>query len=476
LQALIDWSYDLLPNVEQALFRRLAVFNGGFTLDAVAGILGVSALDMLDALTELLNKSLIYPLAESKAEPRFAMLQTIHEYALLKLEGNGESAALQRQHSDFYVALAEHALVGLGGPEQQRWIEQLELEHDNLRTAMRWSLADDGDLALRFAIALYRFWYNCGYAGEGLSFIEQALSQSIAQDPWRRMKAMSNAAGLAAELGNLDHAYALYQQSLQLSQQLDDRKSIATAFANLGTLAMERGEYDQARSYYVQSLALRRTLGDINLIARTLRHVGLVEMHQCRYAEAEALVRECLALQRGLGDLHEICISMNSIGGIAIYRGHYAVAQQMLAEALNIARENGDRRNIAVGLNSLAFAAYLTGDYASATTLHRESLTLRREIGYRVGVAESLEGIAMLAMQRDTTLAAQLWGAAERLRREIGAPTIPPDQAIFSPQIERLRQELGEAAFDQALHEGEAMSMDAAVNCALDQALASPPS
>ena len=476
LQALMDWSYDLLPDVEQALFRCLAVFNGGFTLDAVAGILGVPALDVLDVLTELLNKSLIYPLAESKTEPRFAMLQTIREYALLKLAGSGESATLQRQHSDFFLALAEHAHMELGGPEQQRWIAQLELEHDNLRTAMRWTLADDGDLALRFAVALYRFWYNCGYASEGLSFIEEALSQNTAQDPGRRMKAISSAAGLAAELGNLDQAYALFQQSLHLGQQLDDHKSIATAFANLGTLAMERGEYDQARSHYEQSLKLRRTLGDINSIARALRHLGLVELHQCHYAEAEALVSECLALQRGLGDLHEICISMNSIGGIAIYSGHYAVAQQMLAEALIIARENGDRRNIAVGLHSLAFAAYLTGDYAKAATLQRESITLRREIGYRVGVAESLEGIAMLAVQRDTTLAVQLWGAAQHLRREIGSPTILPDRAIFDPQIERLLSELGEVAFDQALHEGAAMSMDAAVNFALDRALANPPS
>ncbi len=266
LRHTIAWSYDLLNAQEQRLFRRLAVFMGGWTLEAAEAVstaVGDTDADVLEGMASLLDKSLLQRTERDGEEPRFAMLETIREYGLEVLASGGEAQATRAAHAAYYLALAEQAEPQLSGPQQLSWFERLEREHDNLRAALSWFLeqgaaGQNNKLALRLGGALSQFWWLRGYVSEGWHWLERALEISRGVRSAVRAKALVGAGQLATLQDDFGQAEALYAEGLALYREQGDRRGSATALSRRGYATMMRSNYAQARALLEEALALFR--------------------------------------------------------------------------------------------------------------------------------------------------------------------------------------------------------------------------
>ena len=479
LRSLIDWSYDLLHESEKALLCRLSVFAGGWTLPAAEAACdgeGVEKEDMLDTLTSLADKSLV-GIEERKGATRYRLLETVRQYARDRLRESDEEAQWRGRHLAYFLALAEEAEPQLRGADQQAWLDQLETEHDNLRSALGWSAAAGGDDAsgLRLAGALCRFWSTRGYLGEARGWVSGLLAAATGgRDAAARAKALNGAGGLARHQGDNAAARALYEQSLAIYRELGDRQRIAVSLNNLGVVADNQGDYSAARALHEESLAIQRELGDKWSIATSLYNLGVLANDQGDYPAAHALHEESLAIRRELGDWQGIGDSLNSLGVSADERGDYAAARALFEESLAIQRELGDRQSMAASLSALGNVASTQGDNASARALHEETLTIYRELGDQRGIARSLLGLADVAFAfACPARAACIWAGAERLRETIGEKLPPSYIAGYDRQVAAARAAIGDdATFDLAWQEGRAMTLERAIEYALNNPVA----
>jgi predicted ATPase/DNA-binding winged helix-turn-helix (wHTH) protein len=474
LRATLDWSYDLLREAEKTLFGRVAVFSGGWTLEAAKQVCiraDVDEFEALELLTSLADKNLIVA-EEQHSATRYRMLETVREYARERLLESGEEAQWQSRHLAHFAAVAEEAAPHLRGADQQAWLDRLDAEHDNLRSALAWSSGAGGNAAggLALAGALWRFWYTRGYAGESRGWLSKLLSVGPGgQAAAARAKALHGASALAWQQGDYPAARTLGEESLALVRELGDLSGIAASLDNLATLAYGEGDYASCRALYEESLAIFREVHDRWGTAATLDNLGTAVSVQGDYAFARALHEESLAIRRELGDRRGIAFSLGNLGTLACNERRYPAARVLLEEALTIFQELGDRRCIALCLNNLGTVARDQGDYPVARALCEESLALRRELGDRRGVAESLEELGYCAFALvGSGRSARIWGAAERLREEIASPIVPPDRPQYDRQVAAARAATGDdAAFDLAWQEGRAMTLDQAVEYAL---------
>jgi predicted ATPase/class 3 adenylate cyclase len=443
LQAMLDWSYELLKEQERTLLHRLSVFAGGWTLEAAEAVCsgeGIEDWEVLDLLTSLVDKSLVvFEELEGEAGGRYRLLETLRHYAKERLRETGEEPELQGQHLKFFLALAEEAEPHLTDAEQSVWLDRLETEHENLRSALEacYAIGKAGaESGLRLCGALARFWWVRGYLSEGRVWTAEALSQASTEErtQWR-----------------------------------------AKALNGAGLLAYSQGDFPSARSLYEQSLSIRQEIGDRWGIASSLNNLGGVAQHQGDYASAQAFYEESLAMKREIGDQWGIAASLNNLGLVAYSQGDYALAQAFHEQSLAIFREVGDRGRIALALGNLGDVAGNLGDYHAARTFHEQSLAIRREIGDRRGIAYALEGFAALASaQEQPERAARLWGAEEALREEMGAPLSPSEREEYDRKIAEARAALGEDAFSAAWMEGRAMTQEQAIEYALAFEISTP--
>jgi predicted ATPase/class 3 adenylate cyclase/DNA-binding CsgD family transcriptional regulator len=449
LRGAISWSYDLLSAGEQTLFRRLAVFVGGCRLAAAETVCNgqtLQGLNVMDGILSLVNKTLLQQEAEADGTPRFAMLETLREYALDCLAASGELEAVRQRHAACFLALAEEAEPKLTGPEQKQWLDRLETEHDNLRAALGWLEESRAvEAGWQLGGALWRFWSMRGYLREGRERLAALLALAGEELPSERCMAAR-----------------------------------AKALKAAGTLAAEQGDYVAAHARYEESLAIRRELGDKLEIANLLSNQGIVARYQGNYAAARALYEESLAIRRELGDRWGIATSLNALGLLAHYQGDNAAARRFLGESLTIRRELGDAWAIANSLSSLGDVVLDQGDYATARALLRESLAINQELGDRWAIAYVLEEFAGLAaVQGQPARSLRLAGAAAALREAIGSPRSPIDQAQLEHKLAPARQALGEATAAATWAEGQAMQLAQAVAYALAEAaehvVAAPP-
>jgi predicted ATPase/DNA-binding winged helix-turn-helix (wHTH) protein/Tfp pilus assembly protein PilF len=476
LRSLIDWSYDLLHEAEKALLCRLSVFAGGWTLAAAEAVCdgeGVEKEDVLDILTSLGDKSLVGT-EERSGATRYGLLETVRQYARDQLREGGDVTQWRSRHLAHFIAVAEEAEPQLRGADQQAWLDQLETEHDNLRSALGWSAAAGGDDAggLRLAGALCRFWSVRGYLGEGRGWVSGLLAAATGrQAAAARAKALNGAGGLARHQGDNAAARALFEQSLAIYRELGDRQRIAFSLNNLGVVADDQGDYPAARALHEESLAIQRELGDKWSIAMSLHNLGVLASDQGDHRAARALHEESLAIRRELGDWQGIGDSLNSLGSSASEQGDYAAARALFEESLAIQRELGDRQSMALSLSALGNVASAQGDNASARALHEETLTIYRELGDRRGIARSLVGLAYVAFAlAGPGRAARIWAGAERLRETIGEKLPPSDCAGYDRQIAAARAAIGDdATFDLAWQEGRAMTLERAIEYALNK-------
>ena len=514
LRSSIDWSYDLLRESEQALLCRVSVFAGGWTIAAAEQVCigdGIDEGAVLDLLSSLADKSLVMT-EERNGATRFRLLETMRQYAGERLREHGEDAHWRKRHFAYFLAVVLEAETHLRGADEQAWLDRLEVEHDNLRSALAWSSGAGGDAAggLRLAGAFWRFWLLRGYLSEGRGWLSDLLAIAAGgEDPAARAKALNGAGVLACQQADFPTARILHEEGLAIRRKLGDRRGIAVSLHNLGLVACDQGDYPSARALHEESLAVFRELGERPGIAHSLNNQGDVAYHQGDYDFARTLYEESQAIHRELGDkwgigitmhnlanvvfqqgdclrgqaLHEeslairrelgdrggVAQSLNSLGTLARDRGDFPSAKAFFEKSEAILREMGDRWSIAATLHHLGTIAVDQGDPLSARALYMESLSIRREVNDRRGIACSLEGLADVAVAFDESIrAARMWGAAEQLRMEIGAPVQPSECNHYQRQVAAARRAIGDdAAFELAWQVGRAMTLDQAVKYAL---------
>ncbi len=473
LQATLDWSWDLLSAAEPALLLRLSVFAGGWTLEAAEAVCADdtgAAWGVLDLLDGLVNKSLVQ-VDEHEDATRYRLLESVRQYAWQRLVASGTQELLQKRHLAWCLALAEQAEPELRGPAQQKWIERLEREHDNLRLALHWSIQErgDGGAGLRLASALVRFWSIRGHLSEGRRWLESALAQENGAPQADRARAMNGAGSLAASQGDFAQARTLYEGSLALQQALGDRQGAARALTNLGNVAAHQGDYARARVLLEQGLTLRRALDDKPGIALTLDSLGNLAMWEGDYARAQALLEESVTMSRVLRGKRDVAVSLNNLGGVLVLQGEYARAQAVLEESLTLYRPLGDKEGIAVALGSLGTIARRRGDHLQAAALYREVLVLAHELGNKELMAGCLADLAAVAgAQGLSRRAAQLFGVAETLRETIDVPLAPAERPDHDQTVQALRATLGELDTAAAWAAGRALPLEEAIALALE--------
>ena len=469
LRAAMDWSYDLLNEAEQKLFRRLSVFVGGCNLEGVEAVCdtkGDLQLDLLDGMASMVDKSLIQQAETTDGESRFLMLETIRDYALEKLEASGELAATKRAHAAYCLVLAEEETAEQSGAEGADWLGRFLLEHNNFRAALEW-LTESGDAAwgLRLGTALFKFWEAREYLAEGRESLGRLLKLNGAASPSKaRMRALFAAGVLASEQGDYASGESLIRESQNIARQLGDNTGVAVSLNALGVLARDRGNVTLAKSLFEESLALWRDLGDLKAVARALSNLANAVKLQGDYERARALYGECISIFQGLGDRTCVAWSLNYQGDVARAQNDSAVAEKLYEQALAIFRDLGDRWGIAGTLADLGSLAREDRKYARAHSQYRESIRTFQELGHKRGVARLLECFASsAAAQLDGERALRLAGAAAALRQSIGAPLSPTERVKLDASLEPARRTLSNGAGGAAWKKGNAMAIEKAI-------------
>ena len=524
LRKTLMWSYDLLSEAEQRLFRRLAVFVGGCTLQAVEAVcqmLNDAEENVLEGVSSLMDQSLLQQAQPEREEPPLLMLETIREYGLECLETSGEAEATRRAHAAYYLRLAEEAEPHLFGSEQVRWLERLEQEHENLRAALRWCLTgEEREIALRLAGALWPFWWWHGHLREGHTVLTRALASAETVPASVRAKALASAGVLAGVLGDPGQAEALCEESLVLLRELEDLRGmvspllargygamegksnveaarrlaeealaisrrvdfswgLATSLQLLASIADLEGRYAAAHTLAEESLVVSRQVGNTRAIANALGPLAQASLAEGDLLRAHAVLTESLALYRQVGDKRSRAYTLALLGYVAALQGEHAKAHELLEESLEDARNVGDQQGLVCGLYGQALVAFGQGDYPAARELFEQGLMILRQVDYHYTrfVALYLEGLAgVVCAQGNPAWAARLWGVAESLRTTYGVPMPPVMRTIYEQCIASARAQLGAQAFVAARAEGRTMTAEQAL-ASLEQAtFPGPPS
>lgn len=468
LRATLDWSYDLLTETEAELLRQLAVFVGGFTLESLEAVAELHSNDsVLEVLSRLVDKSLV--VVEQHETIRYRLLETIREYALEKLHGADESTPLRDRHLGHCLHFMEATEPRLFKAEQGLWMNRLELEHDNLRAALAWSLNSQHiDSGLRLASALLWFWYTHDYWSEGRHWYKQTLHRGGAASDSARAKALYSAAFLATFQNEYQEAETFGEAALALCRELDDARGMGWSLFTLGVAASDQNQLERAETLAQASLALLRQSGDKYEIGFATELLGEIARHRGDYSRARSFVEESLALHREVGNTFGIALELMSLGWVVLLRQDYQHARAFVQESLALWQALGYKRGVALDLWTLGGIERGLGNDALARAHLRQAVILLGQAGDRWLLAYCLEGLAGTAhAQGEFERAARLFGAAEALRQAIGAPLTPADRAEGEKHWQALQALLGDHAFDTAWAAGHALSQTQAVELAL---------
>jgi non-specific serine/threonine protein kinase len=475
LREALGWSFSLLQPAEQVLFRRLALFVGGATLDAVEAVCNSSGdlpVDLLDGMFSLVDKNLVRKEDQPDGETRFKMLETVREYAVEQLANSGDLDSVQQRYAACFLALVERAEPELQGEMRESWLDRLEREHDNLRAVLKWAReSGEVELGLRMAGALWRFWRGRGHWNEGRAWLDGLLAESGPVSPSTRAKGVTGAGLLAWYQGDYGRTDTLCREGLVLYRALDDKHGMAESLQTLGMVAWLLGDYQQAAAHHSEALALRKELGDQVGIASSLGSLGVVARYQGDYDRAVALYEESLSLRRAARDKVGIALSLLTLGVVAVHRGDPHRARAMLEESQSLFQEVADAQGLANVKKSLGDLARYQGDLDRAVATYVESLILSIDPNNRRGIAQAFQGLAGVATARRRFVqAARLFGAAEKARRAIGFALPLDERKEHDRDVAKVRAALGPEALAEAWAAGEAMATQQAVEYALKAA------
>lgn len=401
LEALIDWSYNLLSEKEQILLRRLGIFKGGWMLEAAEAICseeGLEEWEILDLLSSLIDKSLVVPELIGNHQ-RYRFLEMIRQYALDHLSKSGEYENIAKKHFEYYSSMAFNASGELWGPDQRRWLESLQTEHDNLRLALEWTTVDPGraESMLFLSTYLWRFWEVQGYSREGLDWLELALQAGAESPLILRANGLRGAGNLARQQGDYIKAKIYHEQSLSLFEQVQDKLGIARQMDVLGEIQWLKGDPHAAVGYITQSLEFHNEIGNLEGIATSLEHLGVLARDYGNYQYARDVLEESLEKYRELGNDLLTASALNNLGLVAHHLCVYKDAISRYEEALDLYRQLNDRWGLSETLINLATAAKDQGYFQKAVSLYNECLTMKHDLGDKYGFARSLEGQAEVA-------------------------------------------------------------------------------
>jgi predicted ATPase/uncharacterized protein HemY len=506
LRALIDWSWELLTEAEQLLLPRLSVFAGGMTLEAVEAVCagdGLDVYDLLDLLSELVNKSLVIVHREQGQETRYRLLETIRQYAQEKLGPTEQRQTLRQRHLNYFLHLAEQAEPALFGPDQAAWLQRLDQELDNLRLALKWALETDREAGIRLITTVWPFW-DGRYVSTGEAWLVKLLAQAELIAPDINAQAFWVSGRFNYRLGHFDRARLLLEKSLALYRDLGDPQGLArchlfmTQFMELeerqtmlldylahfrasgdklgaaevlrylGGFAGQQNNYEQARLYLRESESLYRELGHLAGIADVLNTLGTLAIWQEDYDGARPLLEEGLAIDDELGSRSSSSILLH-LGILHFRRGDDQRARTYLEKGLSLSQQTGEYPTSCWILAHLGYVCLREGELAQARHFFLKSLHKFREMEYKIGVDFTLEGLASLAVsQKQPARAVRLFAWTEATRAAMQNPRPPSEQADVARDMAAIREMMNEEAYAAAYAEGKAMTMEKAVACALE--------
>jgi non-specific serine/threonine protein kinase len=434
LRTALDWSYALLSEDEQRLVERLSVFRGGTVLEAIEVVCGParSVTPVVDVVQSLAEKSLIAPETEAGGAIRFRQLETVREYAGLRLAQHGTDEDARDQHLEYFAEFSERAEAAWRTPAEPVWFDRLEREHDNVRAALAWSeqCAKRIETGLQLGTALSHFWAVRGYAVEGRRWLEKLLAAPAEVDPAVRAAALYAAAYLAFENGDYARASTWCKDSLALRRKLGDPTGIAISLNQLAIQAASQGRFEEAHAGFEESLATSRAAGAQQTIAAALVNLAMTARHLARFDEASTLLGQSLELFRALGSRTGENRAVHALGNLAVDTQNPLAAREWFAQALTLSVEIQDMSSVARCLESFASLEVEDGDAVRAATLY---------------------------------------GAAEALRQSIGVPATAVSRPAQADRVAKLERRLGHTRFLAAWKHGTAISPERVVHLALGQ-------
>ncbi|MFN8490771.1 MAG: tetratricopeptide repeat protein [Caldilineaceae bacterium] len=431
MQNALTWSYRLLAPVEQQVLARLSVFVGGWTVAASEAVCGVrSNADLAFILQQLVSTSWLLT-EKPNGLRRYRCLEPVRQFVYVQLVASDEQEEIHHRHTAYFLALAEQIATEIPGPQQATWLACLELEYNNLLSALEWSLATGlWETAMRLAAALSGFWMTRGRFSEGRAWLERVLEHGTTAPPALRAQVLNAAGHLASEQNDFVRAQELIEESLALCQKL--------------SVSHQQGE--------------------------VLTNLGLLELFQGRFARAAHQFEAALACYQLFADVSGIAASIQNLGLVALYSGDNAQAATSFTESLRLFRQLGETGAIADALCCMGQLAVNQGDPLRATVLLRESLALLRTLGDTENISDCLKILALSAMsQGSLTRAVRLLAAAVGVREAIGAPMPPIDAVRYEHAVATVRTQLDEVAFTAAWEAGRAMPLEQAVAYALGE-------
>ncbi len=480
LRAAIDWSYSLLSEQEKVLFRRLAVFAGGWTLEAAEAICGEAgrALDVLDPLTRLVEKSLVFT-EEAADEIRYRRLETIRQYSYERLLETDELDSLRDRHLDYYVKFAESVDENLKSGDQIVWQRRMSAELDNLRAALDWGLLKHPDSALRIAGASNLFWTAGGFSPEGFRWTQEALERventplptgvTAEQRSLARARALRGLTRLYLSLGDNARARRAAEEAVALYRQAGDRRGLAFALVILAYPLEFLGERVQAEAALQEAYGIARAEDDVYVMCRSLNRLARVVIDLYEDLNLpQAYLEESIQLAKDAGLRSQEAQAIEISGVIAAHRKDYDLARQRFQRSMAIYEEIGAPFNATLEKSNLAHLERQLGEHARALEYYRETIVAFRDIGQMGAVAHQLECFGFIALaqgQHERALA--LFAAAGRIREKSATPMTPDEQRYFDEQLGKLRQALDAVRFGSIWSEGAALTTEQAIQLAL---------
>lgn len=426
LEAAIDWSYKLLSDKERVFLRRMAVFAGGCTIEAAEAICadpGMDEFEVLELLSGLVGQSLVIREEETS---RFRLLETIRQYSHDRLGEHGELEPRRDLHIAYYLERAEEAEPHLRKADQKEWFDRLEVEHDNLRAALKWCV--ERDVRLRMASSLHRFWMVRGYMREGQSWLEGALSRAAGAPIELRAKALNSLGVMAWSVGDYATAKTRFEEALTLRREMEDPRGIAAALSNRGMIARATEDYSVARECYEESLTVYRGLEDQPGIAMVLCNLGNVHY-----------------------DVND-----------------FEVAYPLYKESLEIYEALQDDWSIAAAIHNFGLVAYRLGKYDGGGPYLRRALQINLSLLDHSSVVTSLCTIGLFIHTKWPDRAATLLGAEKDLRAKVGNTFDYYTQAYYDQCLSNLHETLGDEHLNAAWAKGANMTMEQAVEYGLE--------
>lgn len=401
----IGWSYDLLSEDEQALFRRLGVFVGGCTIEAaevVAQAARPIGINVVFGLESLIEASLLRVLPGYDGEPRPSMLETVREFALDQLDARGETPAARRAHAEFFIILAEiNSEEAIYGIQLRESLDILEADHDNLRTALVWTTAEGShEQQLRLRVALWWFWYLRGFLTEGRRWLADILPLEIVGPPTQWVRLLLGAGSLAEAQGDYADARLLLEKDLTLATLLRDLRAEAALLNSLGILALHQTQHVQAEVLLRRSFARWLWIGDYRGMEHVLHNMGSLAAAQHRFPKAATLYYLSHKQACDRQDTHSISQTLNNLGEIAFFLGDLSQAERLLSQSLEMKIDLRDRPGVVATRNNLAKVYYIRGDLEQAEAQYKISLNQVRELGDRRAAAALLGNLGLVTQAR----------------------------------------------------------------------------